>query len=227
MTRIRTYSLLIALLTLLAPGATPSRAASVPAPAEPALTIRLYAIDPEAVPYVPRAIEEADRVFQKAGLQVRWLECHGAERDAACDDAPGKGDIRLRILPGKGQRELGDALGYALALQQGVGVYATAFFGAVSEVRRGTLASTAQVLGHVIAHEVGHLLLGDVHHSRKGLMSASWKHGELMSIARREMNFSGPQIRRIRAGARTRMVADDAMVALAVPPGPSGLVSAE
>jgi hypothetical protein len=216
MTRIRA-SQLIALFALLGSDASPLRAGSLPqVGADPAVTVRLYALDPQAAPHLPRAIEEAGRIFDKAGVRVRWIEClSGEKRNPDCDTAPARRDIRLRVLPGKGGRQFDDALGYALALKQGDGVYANALFGAVTEVRRGTLVSTAQVLGHVIAHEIGHLLLGTVSHSRTGLMSAKWEHDELLSIGRREMGFSDEQTRRIRSAARARMLADATELAVA------------
>jgi hypothetical protein len=36
------------------------------------------------------------------------------------------------------------------------------------------LAKFERALGHAMAHEVGHLLLGDHSHSRAGLMTADW-----------------------------------------------------
>jgi hypothetical protein len=230
MTRIRTYSARIALLALLGPGAILMRAASpVNSGSDPIVTVRLYSMESQANPHLRRAIEEADRVFDRAGLRVRWIGCLPAERDPACDTAPARRDIRLRILPGKGGREFEGALGYALALNRGDGVYANALFGAVTEVRRGTMVSTAQLLGHVIAHEIGHLLLGTVHHSRTGLMSATWEHEELLSIARREMRFSDQQTHRIRETARARILADaeDSPVAVAGLQLPADGVSTE
>jgi hypothetical protein len=175
-------------------------------------------MDPQAAPHLPRAIDEAGRVFDHAGLRVRWIDCTAGEtQDPACATAPAPKDIRLRILPGKGGRQFDDALGYALATTQGGGVYANVLFGAVTEVRRGTTVSTAQVLGHVIAHEMGHLLLGTVRHSRTGVMTAKWEHEELMRIGRREMRFDDQQTRRIRETARARMLAgaDVSTVAIA------------
>jgi hypothetical protein len=221
MFRIRIYGLLIALFALLAPGTAGPPARPHGIAGESSITVRLYAMFPDALPHLPRAIEEADLVFRKAGLRVRWLDCSGPDRETPCDETAGRKDIRLRIVAGRGRRDLGDALGYAMATKQG-GVYATAFFGAVTEVRRGMVVSTAQVLGHVIAHEVGHLLLGDSRHSRGGLMSASWNDRELRKIARREMRFTGRQMRQILEGARARMLdAGHTAVAAARFPGAS------
>lgn len=229
MSRIRPQIALPALVGWVLLGWGPAAQASnlAKGDSDPALTVRLYAIDPEAAPHLPRAVEEADLVFQKAGLEVHWMDCSPGSPDFACEEAPGRRDIRLRILPGKGDPELSDALGYALPLERGEGVYATVLFGAVTEVRRGTRVSTAQVLGHVIAHEVGHLLLENVHHSRNGLMSANWDHKDLQRIGRRDMRFTDAQTRRIRDRARMRMLPDteDATITVAVLTPPANRVS--
>jgi hypothetical protein len=226
MTRIQTYTPVIAILALLVgplPAGAPTKANSLaeagsdPVVSAPVVTVRLYTLDSQAAPHMPRAIAEAARVFDRAGLRVRWFDCTAGEtQDPACATAPSPKDIRLRILPGKGGRQFDDALGYALATTQGGGVYANVLFGAVTEVRRGTTVSTAQVLGHVIAHEMGHLLLGTVRHSRTGVMTAKWEHEELMRIGRREMRFDDQQTRRIRETARARMLADAAASPVAI-----------
>lgn len=50
------------------------------------------------------------------------------------------------------------------------------------------MASSADVIGAVIAHEVGHLFLGSGH-SGSGLMRGCWSPRELALLARRKLIF--------------------------------------
>lgn len=183
-------------------------------PAEPTLrlAVRVYSLTPEALPHLPRALDEALMVLQDAGLQVRWLNCPaGREREPLCDQDPEEGEIRLRIVGDSRGGDNARSLGYALPLPNGGGVNATALFGALRRVRRGAPVSTAQLLGYVIAHEIGHLLLGVNSHSRRGLMAAPWNHEDLLRISQRQLHFTAQQGRRIRQAVQARMLAQAAM----------------
>jgi hypothetical protein len=56
----------------------------------------------------------------------------------------------------------------------------------------------------VIAHEIGHLLLGTNSHSGKGLMSASWDLGDMRAIARGRLNFGSDESAKMRAEVARR-----------------------
>jgi hypothetical protein len=56
--------------------------------------------------------------------------------------------------------------------------------GAVEELARGQqLVSKGQILGHAVAHEIGHLLMGTNSHSSRGLMRGNWKVDALHEMA--------------------------------------------
>ena len=65
--------------------------------------------------------------------------------------------------------------------------------GAVEELARGQqLVSKGQILGHAVAHEIGHLLMGTNSHSSRGLMRGNWNVDELRAMAERQLLFSEP-----------------------------------
>lgn len=75
-----------------------------------------------------------------------------------------------------------------------------------AEVPDGTLADakrldypSALVLGHVIAHEIGHLLMGRDSHSRTGLMSFPMRKKLLELAAKRQLRFRPPEGRRFKS----------------------------
>ncbi len=63
------------------------------------------------------------------------------------------------------------------------------------------------ILGHLIAHELGHLLLGEGGHSAgTGIMHVPWQTKELERIKRGVMWFLPGQTERIRAQILARTV---------------------
>jgi hypothetical protein len=61
------------------------------------------------------------------------------------------------------------------------------------------------ILGHVIAHEVGHLLLGTNSHSQDGIMSAEWSGSELRRLAKGALLFTASEPMRIRTELASRI----------------------
>jgi hypothetical protein len=53
-----------------------------------------------------------------------------------------------------------------------------------------TRISEASLLGHVMAHEIGHVLQGLVRHSEDGLMKESWTPEEMLNMPTRRLSFT-------------------------------------
>lgn len=53
-----------------------------------------------------------------------------------------------------------------------------------------TRMSEAALLGHIVAHEIGHVLQGVVRHSEDGLMKESWTSQEMQNMLARRLSFS-------------------------------------
>ncbi len=107
-----------------------------------------------------------------------------------------------------------EALGAALPCSAGVSVcFAQVFYHQVEELARSADVSTDldQILGHVIAHEIGHLLFGADSHSRTGIMKASWADGDLRSASRGILLFTPEQSDRMRAEVQVRLAQQSAV----------------
>jgi hypothetical protein len=72
-----------------------------------------------------------------------------------------------------------------------------ASFHGVSSVEPGTL------LGHAMAHELGHLLLGSNSHSLTGLMCANWLTKDLIHMEQGGLLFSEEQSLKMKAKLST------------------------
>ena len=70
-------------------------------------------------------------------------------------------------------------------------------------VNRLELLREGDLLGCVIAHELGHLLLGKSSHSEEGLMRARWEARELREAAKGNLLFSKSETERMRVRYRS------------------------
>jgi hypothetical protein len=114
----------------------------------------------------------------------------------------------VRILPrskAEGLKQPAAALGFAMLSNSGeLAHYSSVFYHRVDKLSGIWTSSRPVVLGHVIAHEVGHLLLGEGGHSRTGLMTADWNRAELERINQRAFTFTSQQAKEIRARSLER-----------------------
>jgi hypothetical protein len=83
------------------------------------------------------------------------------------------------------------ALGVAPAPGSARGNIAYAFYGRIGDFAATHRVEIGPILGSVIAHELGHLLLPQGSHSRTGLMSSNWDVHRAQQAAMGLLTFSG------------------------------------
>jgi hypothetical protein len=85
-------------------------------------------------------------------------------------------------------------LGYALVdPERGGGALATVYLKPIRGMAAGAATPTPVLLGRAIAHEIGHLLLGDNSHTAEGLMRAVWSLETMRRNAAADWRFSDEQ----------------------------------
>ena len=90
---------------------------------------------------------------------------------------------------------------FGLAAEGGEGEFACdawVFYDKINAAAEQTGLGLPQILGAVIAHELGHLLLGANSHSKIGLMRAHWSREVLLAADLGELGFSDAERDRIR-----------------------------
>lgn len=148
-----------------------------------------------------QAEEEATRIFRKAGIDSVWIDCqtlNAGTPDAECQHPSGPSHLALRIVPWSS--ESGDAIfGVAFISAADDSTYADVFYNSAEKLHQECHAGVPKVLGHVMAHEIGHLLLGMNAHSDMGIMRPYWQGPELRSIGMGRLLFSSEQARSMQA----------------------------
>jgi hypothetical protein len=157
-----------------------SSAAQQPAP----VRVRIYndANVPDVV--VKRAQGVAGRIYEQAGVRLLWedREDFKAQEKQFC----------LRIV--SHSRNLpGEDFGIAFIGLDGEAMQADVFYSGIERLAMHSSENTAEVLGHVMAHELGHLLLGQKSHSRTGIMQARWGEPQLCQMRMGVLRFEKSQ----------------------------------
>ena len=171
------------------------------------ITLRVYNYAHIPPALLSHAEDEATTIFRQAGVEAAWVDCplSGAELDRfpGCQQPMGRADFALRILSAAMTERApagGEALGFALPCPEDLtGCHAEVFYLRITDWASGAEISAYQLLGHAMAHEIGHLLLGPNSHSRNGIMRAQWNRDDLRVIARASLRFTPEQTERLRA----------------------------
>jgi hypothetical protein len=98
-----------------------------------------------------------------------------------------------------------DSMGYALLADEFNSI-AAAYFHRAVELEGSNYAGRGEILGAIMAHEIGHLL-GVTRHSDAGIMRGDWQDQELKSIAKGRLGFTEDQARVIDAAIVRRQQA--------------------
>jgi hypothetical protein len=152
---------------------------------------------------VAKAETEASHALRAFGIEVVWAKC-GDELGPSARDGGSRFVIRRRNdrPPETSGLASLDAMGRAFLSDQGDGFIADVYYKAVQAFASQHTADLDGLIGYVIVHEVGHLLLGPGH-SPRGIMHATWKGPEAMALNRRWMKFTAAQqaeiLRKLRA----------------------------
>jgi hypothetical protein len=174
----------------------------------PVLTVQVYNWASVAPQTLTAAEDEASRIFREAGVAVSWLNCPlsilEAQANPICIEPCPPSRFAVRIISEIPANLAKTSLGVALSES---GIYATIFYPRVNEYAQERIASHSQILGHAIAHEMGHLLLGPVPHARFGIMRGEWTAEDLQSITMGTFLFSSRQATLIRQAAIRRLSA--------------------
>src|SRR6266849_4437613 len=115
-------------------------------------------------------------------------------------------------------RQAEDSFGFALYPDDGSFAMVANVFAHDAEQlanRRGMRQGV--ILGHLVAHELGHLLLGAGSHSASGIMHVPWHLKELELIALGLMVFMPQEAKRMRTNIRARAATERAMDAAVAP----------
>ena len=161
----------------------------------PKITIYIYNYSNMSAQKLAKAEKEASRIFGNAGLESDWvLMPLSLENPPEPAKTLGLTDIVLRLQPQKrgelGKRVMGEALSFQIV---------NVFMSRVMQESDSGGICAEQVLGHAMAHEIGHLLLGANSHSQSGIMVARWTKPDFSRMSKGDLLFRREEAEHMRA----------------------------
>ena len=184
---------------------------AAPANDEPQILVRVQDYAGVSEKLRSEAFAVSGEILVRAGVALGWLDCspnQAGSVDARCKRRPNGRDIILRLMPEKMAAAAGlktACLGYAIIPRNNFGTMAAVFVDKARRKAEEALASRSAVLGHAVAHEIAHLLIGKAEHAPRGLMRAVWSRSELLRATASPMSFSGRETQAIAESLRLKL----------------------
>jgi hypothetical protein len=126
-----------------------------------------------------RARRVATEIYAAIGVRVVWRS--GGRPPMGCAKHPMRGTIVVRFDTSDAPFASDQALAWSNPYST-IGPCVTVLMHRVEAAVRTNPLSTPSVLGHVLAHEMGHVLQGVARHSNSGLMRGQWPLEEVREI---------------------------------------------
>ena len=174
------------------------------------LTVRLY--NTSGIPSLElvAARRAVEATFQDTGLDLIVRHCGPAvspeEAGDQCTESLKPLEVVVRVIkaPAFNPTLHPEAYGVAYLVKETErGWLATAFSDRIAGAATRVGVDAGTLLGLVIAHEVGHLLLGSKYHSWNGVMRADWPD-VLLNHKREQLGFSSLEAAKMRHVASIR-----------------------
>jgi hypothetical protein len=182
---------------------------------------------------VERSSKVLASILRLGGIELRWileppdsLEAAkvilvepprpGMERKAAC---AARRDIALWILPDSAAGHPRGVLGYSEPLAP-AGINANVYYSRVVSLSAEYGIPVPVLLGHAMAHEIGHVLQRSHKHGRHGIMAGPWDDSRLRRIRTSGLFFMPQEVRRMAAAVKGEGCAPEVPSPASVPSSP-------
>jgi hypothetical protein len=168
----------------------------------PIAAVRIRIHDYANVDPIPLASAQqiVSRMYQAIGVHTEWLASTRPLLDPATATGPGSTDLTIIVLTPQmaNRRTVPDAVvGYAAVTRGEAGRIAFVIYDRVRDVARHADVDITRVMGMVMAHELGHLLLPNRSHSDAGLMRGRWAAADFRRLDGLDLGFSIAQVEEI------------------------------
>ena len=139
-------------------------------------------------------------------LEAHEVDSHAASPSTGNQQRDTRGYLVLRMMPDFPERALPGVLGISFPDAQ-TGVHATVFYDRIERASKTGDVALATMLGHAMAHELGHVLLGNIEHSPAEIMKARWGKADYQRASMGLMTFNSLERESIQKRAAVRFSA--------------------
>jgi hypothetical protein len=159
-----------------------------------------------------KAKEIATRMYRRAGIGLEWLG-DVAEDSRGAHDVPRVDEWRtpaaqltIDIVTASIAKRRGysaDVVGFVTVPPEGgMGRIGYVVYERIKDVAAGGQSSTGEILGIIIAHDIGRLILGAGSGTFSGVMTRTWNREELQRVNPMALAFTPAETERLHATLR-------------------------
>ncbi|HUK35532.1 MAG TPA: hypothetical protein VLV86_16560 [Vicinamibacterales bacterium] len=175
----------------------------------PAVTVQIHDYAHLKSDSLSKAEDIVTRTYKRVGVGIEWLGVLQQDGSRA-HRGPGGEEARTPIAqltiniltPAMAKRGgvADDVLGFvAVPPEGGMGRIGYVVYERVRDVASGGPASESDILGVVVAHDIGRLILGAGSGTHNGIMNRNWDRRDLEKVDPLTLEFTLPEIDRLRA----------------------------
>jgi hypothetical protein len=139
-------------------------------------------------------------MFKSAGVALEWR----AAGLGACRKPQQTSTVMLDFATNTPSSQYPGALAYTRPYER---VHIIVLFDRIEKKAAGPV-QVSLLLGHVMAHEIAHLLQGISRHSETGVMKARWDSHDFLQMTQEPLRFTPEDINLIQLGLLSRVAAD-------------------
>jgi len=147
------------------------------------------------------AQSRAEEVMKAGGIELIWLDCgtpgHWAAQEMRCSDIAFPAHLSVRLVANTTPLS-NEAFGESFTNERGEGSYANVYVAPLAQSKVLGVLTEGDLIGYVIAHELGHLLMGKNSHGEAGLMRAVWRAPEVEQALRGTLFFTEAEREKMR-----------------------------
>ncbi len=163
-------------------------------------------------------------MLRNAGIETVWIVCAESKVGfpGACHQTPAANELVLRIVRrAKATKRAPGCTQCGLAIEddRGRGTYATLYADCLDTRPQVDGLLPSQMLGYLIAHEIGHLLLTGQDHASGGIMRPRISDREWTMAVKGQLVFTSTQAEALRGEIRTRVEEQRNLIQAGMPPG--------
>ena len=172
----------------------------------PVLNVVVFSYSQASPVVVSGAEREASRIFSQSGIYLVWTNCseaHTADSPSLCYKESAPGEIHMRLIARRLNDVFPDAV-FGLAIAPKL---ASVYFEPAAQLTKvlgGPELNHPAILGCLMAHEIGHLLLGQNAHASSGVMQAQWNAKQVRDASMGLLGFTTKQTKLMQMNIQTR-----------------------
>lgn len=126
-----------------------------------------------------------EQIYSEIGVRVIWRD---SRVPGGCTKEPLHRQIVVTMLPSAPLGQSADAWAFANPYSTKGPCVMLLMDRVYPAIKRNP--STGYLLGHVLAHEMGHVLEGIARHSEAGVMKPSWSLHEIFNMSQKRLSFT-------------------------------------